>query len=152
MRALLVVSLLTLSAAGQVRRTNLTVAVSPACTLTDVSTSVTASNQGATSQITGVTRFRYLLRTGKDTGAAEIRLQFADPSALVSFTTNLGGAGTSLSVKNIEASYPLVAATFGSNAHTTRSGENGAIEWTWRGPASLLPSIPPTPTLTISCH
>jgi hypothetical protein len=156
MRALLVVSLLTLFAAGQGRRTDLAVVVSPGCTLRDVSTVATSSNQGALTQITGVTRFLYLLRTGKDTGGAEIRLQFSpapqDPSALLSFTTSLGGAGNSLSGNNIQVASPLVAATFGSNAHTTGTGESGAIEWTWQGPASALPTNAPAPALTIFCR
>lgn len=156
MRALLLVSLITLSAAGQARRTHLAAVVTPACTLTEVSTAVTASNQGSLSQITGVTRFRYLLRTGKDAGAAEIRFQFSplppDRSALLSFATNLGGVGTSLSGTNMQVASPLLAATFGTNAHTTKTGESGLIEWTWRGLASAILQNPPTPSLTISCR
>lgn len=156
MRALLAVSLLSLSSAGQVRSSDLAVAVSPACAITDVSTTIASSREGSLSQIAGVTRFRYLLRTGKRNGGAEIRFHFspASPgsSTRLRFFTNLGGTGTPLSGNNIAVSSPILAATFGSNAHTSGSGESGAIEWTWQGSASALQAGALAPALTIVCH
>jgi len=156
MRALLAVSILAVCAFGQLRRTDLTLAVTAECALTNVASTSTSSSEGAQSVVTGITRFTYLLRTSKPEGAAEIRFQFlpapAAPGAVLTYTTTLTGPGNHLSGNNLQPSSPAVAAIFGSNAHTTSMGESGTIEWTWRGPSPALPSAPGAPTLSISCH
>lgn len=150
MRALLAITFLAVSALGQTRSTKLRFVVSPACALTNIVTTTASTTEGAQSVITGTTRFTYLLRTGNLDGAAEIRLEFAPvPDATLSYTTTLMKSGNSLSTNALTISKPAVVATFGSNAHTTRTGESGAIEWSLRAP---LASAPTHPTLSITCR
>ncbi len=161
MRALLVLTLLTFSALAQSGSTRLSVTVTDECARTGLSHTITWASEGTPASegerpvITGTTRFRYLLRASPQTGGAEIRFQFgpefSGAGAVFSYNTSVtAGVGSALSGRDQQAGQPAVAARFGGNAHTARSGDSGVIDWSWRGPAGSARQAPSAPILSIT--
>jgi hypothetical protein len=138
------------------QRNELVLRVEPACALTEVSTAVTGRvPDGATTLITGSTRFSYRLRTSQHVGAAEI-FQVFNPlpgggPAMISYTVSLLPNAVVRGNGTTTPGVSVPVARFGANAHTSRAGAQGQIDWTWRGPNTAVVESP-GPKLSIFCR
>lgn len=138
------------------QRNELVLRVEPACALSEISSAVTSRvTDGASTLITGNTRFNYRLRTRQHAGAAEIFQVFDPPStggrAEITYTVTPLPDATMPASSAATVGVPASIARFGANAHTPRTGTQGQIVWTWRGPnAAAVES--PSPKLSIFCR
>jgi len=136
------------------RGTTLALSVLPECSIGIVSLSPGAPNSQTVT-------FNYKLRTAGAGGQGQITLRFTaasptnDPNgSRVDFMTSLAGPGTpssgSTSTTNALNS-GIVIARFGPEAHSSRAGATGTVQFTVNPPAGL-PVEWLRPSFSISCQ
>lgn len=134
--------------------TTLALTVAPECSIGIVSLSPGGTNSQTVT-------FNYKLRTSGAGGQGQITLRFTaaspttDPNgSTVDFQTSLDGPGTASSGNAPAASAlnsGIVIARFGPEAHSSRSGATGTVQFTFNTPPGL-PLELLGPSFAISCQ
>jgi len=135
--------------AQQFGATTLQVQVIPQCSLSILNSRVTGVDPDG---VTGTITFTYKLRTGRLAGSGAIELALAGDSSLegaaLTYASTLPGAGVSRSGTEALSSTPRAqVAVFGANAHSSREGNTGSINWTLKNYRGAAPTV----RLTINC-
>jgi len=136
------------------RGTTLLLNVAPECSIEIVSRSPGSSNSQTVT-------FNYKLRTAGAVGEGQITLRFTTASPTiypdasnVDYQTVLAGPGTASSGTTLAANAlnsGIVIARFGPEAHSSRVGATGTVQFTVNPPAGL-PFEPLRPSFSISCQ
>jgi hypothetical protein len=135
--------------AQQSATTTLQVPVTPQCSLSILNSSVTGvDGEGVTGTIT----FTYTLRTGRLAGSGAIELALAGDSSLegaaLTYASALPAAGVSRSGTEVLSSARRTqVAVFGANAHSSREGNTGSVNWTLKNYRGAAPTV----RLAINC-
>lgn len=132
-------------------QSGLSVSVGPACSLTDVSSSIVSRQSDSSSEtVRGVTRFRYLLRTSRAGGSGDVQAAWPGlPSgAVAEWEADLPNATI---VQETPANVPVAVGLFGANAHSERYGSLATVRWSLRLPQTQ--GIPDAlgPQIRIQC-
>ncbi len=137
--------------AQQTAATALRLDVRPACAVSLLDWN---SQPAGGSSLEGAIRFRYWLRTSLigGTGSIEMRLDAGNrsPSGVLQFSTKLDGVGRGLTGEQPALLPGATVATFGADTRTSKSGNQGIVNWTMKNGAPILEL--PKPILAIACR
>lgn len=130
------------------RGTTLALTIAPECSIGIIALSPAGPNSQTVT-------FSYRLRTSGAGGQGQITMRFTAPGLAnggnVDYQTALSGPGTPSSGTNLAASAltsGIVIARFGPEAHSSRTGATGTVQFTVNPPAGL----PLQPSFSISCQ
>ncbi len=137
--ALLLSGSSTLLGESAVVQTGLALRIGPACDVQANSTLPVVNGN----EVTGTSTFTYRLRTSKGSGAAAIRLAFANlpQGTQLNYQTDPTINAAKIDGNSIDATQPVSIAQFGENFHSVAGRNTGMVTWKLR-----LPSIPESPS------
>lgn len=152
-RFLVVMALLSLPAYSQAgRQTTLGVRVEAECGITAVQHAILDDQPGL---VSGVTRFRVLLRTGAGDGSAILSAAFGPAGtrdSIVSYRITLAGMGGGTVQGEAKAGATHELAVFPAGTRSTRAGMIGEIVWSDHAARNSEVLAALRPSLTISCR
>lgn len=153
----LVIGLFAAALAAQTRSQSATVEllvrVGPACELAPVQTSTelpVTDSEGTV--FGGSTRLRYWVRTSRQGGDGNVSLRFEAPAgSKVSARYTGRGPGIASVINEAPTDRQIVILMFGPNAHTSRAGAEGIVQWRVIMPTTTFQQ-PSGPTASIQCR
>ena len=129
--------------------------VEAACDIRDTGSQVLASLEGATTVVSGISRFSYRVRTSPAGGHGEIRLRLDGGGAelpIMQFSTTVSGAGEGLAGSVPGGSTEFAVVRFGGNTHSAARGDEAEVRWSYTIPAQSSDAPTPAATSVITCH